>query len=395
MEKFNVYEPEDDSFLLLESIEKFLYNFDNNDLKICEVGVGSGFVISGVAKSFPNNVFSGVDINPDAIVSTKSRFEKINNKINLYNGNLLEPIKEKQDLIFFNTPYLPCEEGEIFENLEIIDKAIYGGEKGYEIIEEFILQISDKLNLNGCVFMLFSNLSNKIYIDELLNKLFFNFEIIEEQHHFFEQLFIYKITMSDVLKKIVDSGVKNLKYFTAGKHSKVFQGIFNNKPVIIKIGIAQHLEKEGYFLKKLESEKFTSELFVTDSNFVVKEFIDGIRIDEWIGKVVDKQEFLIVLQNIIDVCIRLDELKINKFEMTNPYKHIFIQEDLSVKFIDFERCIFSMDPKNTTQLLQYFYRRNRDNFKRVGFDISFKKIIDVAKNYKDLGKKFKVEEILE
>ena len=397
MEKFNVYEPEDDSYLLLEIVEKYLEKREEDKgLKITEVGIGSGVIISNIAKKYSKNIFSGVDINPDAILSTKNRFDKINTKveISLHQGNLLEPIKNPQDIVIFNTPYLPCEEGEKFDDLEVIDKAIYGGKQGYEVIEEFINQLPSKLTDAGKCFMLFSNLSNQKYIDDVLDKNLLKYEEVETQGQFFETLIVYEIELSEVMKRVVKKDVKNLRYFTSGKHSRVFRGNLKTKEIIVKIGKAQHLEKEGFFLKKLKGENFISELFYTDNNFVIKEFVDGIRIDDWINNLKNKQEIITVLQNILDVCLRLDKLQINKFEMTNPYKHIFIQEDLSVKFIDFERCIFSESPKNTTQILLYFYRKHNE-FKQAEVNISFDKILEISKKYKEGKKSFKIENILE
>ena len=76
MDKF--YNPQEDSYLLLDESIKYLKNKKNKDLKICEVGVGSGFVISNISKEFPKNLFFGCDINKEAI-------KKIY-KLIIYNG---------------------------------------------------------------------------------------------------------------------------------------------------------------------------------------------------------------------------------------------------------------------------------------------------------------------
>ena len=156
------YEPCEDSELLLRNAINVIEKMQNKEnLKICEVGVGSGYVISNIAKKFKKkHEYFGCDINVEAIVSTLSMFKEIKQKINFKECDLLESFDEEFDLILFNTPYLPLEEGEKYEDLNLIDKAIYGGKNGYEIIEKFILQVGKNLQFNSKVVMVFSSLSN-------------------------------------------------------------------------------------------------------------------------------------------------------------------------------------------------------------------------------------------
>ena len=76
----NFYEPCEDSDLLLRNainvIEKMQ---DKESLKICEVGVGSGYVISNIAKKFKKkHEYFGCDINSDALNQTQNEFNKLN-----------------------------------------------------------------------------------------------------------------------------------------------------------------------------------------------------------------------------------------------------------------------------------------------------------------------------
>ena len=56
-------------------------------------------------------------------------------------------------------------------------------------------------------------------------------------------------------------------------------------------------------------------------------------------------------------CRILDRLKINKEEMSNPYKHIIINGS-KVIMIDFERARFSNKVTNITQFFQYILKYN-------------------------------------
>ena len=384
--KNNVYEAEEDTFLLLDVLKNTLKY--KKDLKVCEVGVGSGEILSNLEKVYPENKYFGTDINSDAIELTNSRMDEAN----LVEGNLLEPFKETFDVIYFNTPYLPCEDKEKFEDLSMKDKAIYGGKHGYEVIEEFILQINDKLENNGEVYILFSSLSNQEYIEKLLTFLCFEFKIVAKKKISFEELIVMRITKNHLLKEISFKDVNQIKYLDSGKHSKVLQGIYENNEVIIKIGLEQHLDKEALFMKKLEKEKFIPRFDFAGKGYVVREKLTGIKIREWL-EVSNAEDSLKILSNVFDICFRLDQLGINKFEMTNPYKHIFIDEKLNCKMIDFERCTFTQDPKNATQFLQYV-RRNIPILKKKGLKFDDKKILAIALKYKEDMARFKVEDLL-
>ena len=110
-------------------------------------------------------------------------------------------------------------------------------------------------------------------------------------------------------------------------------------------------------------------------------------------KIKDKEKLVKVLNEILRVCQRMDSMGINKFEMTHPYKHIYVFEDLSIKMIDFERCLFTDKPKNTTQILQYF-KRFINKFKEKGLVLSDEKIMEISKKYKKKQFEFDLGEII-
>jgi len=403
----NTYEPGEDTYLLLEQVSNYLKFNNLFNLNICEVGVGSGYIISNLIKNFPKNIFYGTDINPYAIKQTNENINNIITKIiikqyfkyKLFNSNLLDEFikqKIKLDLIIFNTPYLPLEDYEEYENLSFKDKAIYGGKKGYEIIEQFIYQINDVLNSNGKVIILYSSLSNHNYIIKILNRNLFEFKILKIENHFFEKLYCLEIRKSDLLKKILKHNISNLKYLTSGKHSKVLSGKYENgnirNNIIIKIGLEQYIFKEIHYLKKLQKYDFVPKIYFLNKNYLIMEKIEGILIDNYI-ELKSKKEILIILQKILDICFKLDKLGIQKFELTNPYKHIIITKNNEVKFIDFERSIVSLSPKNITQILQYFKRKSND-LKLKDININLDKILIISKTYKLNNFRIIIDDIL-
>lgn len=376
----SIYSPAEDTFMLHGVVGEYLEGKEK--LKICEVGVGSGFILQSLREEFPKNTYFGTDINKEAI-------ERLNDT-NILEGNLLEPFKKKFDVIYFNTPYLPCEEGEKFEELTIKDRAIYGGKHGYESIISFIEQITDKLNNDGVVFILFSSLSKQNVIDKFLEDYLFIFEKVCGESHFFEKIIVYKIEKSTLLKNFSESYTK-IKPFSVGKHSKVLELERDNKKFIAKVGNPQHIEKEVYFLNKLQNEEFTAEIIESKDTYVIYEKIEGLTIEEFLSKG-KKEEIIEVLQKCLDICHKLDKLKIQKFEMTNPYKHIFILDDSSIKMIDYERCIFSENPKNSRQFLNYI-RRNIPLLAKKDITIDENKLIRLGLDLKDKSKVLQIDKL--
>lgn len=379
------YEPCEDSELLLRNAINVIEKMQNKEnLKICEVGVGSGYVISNIAKKFKKkHEYFGCDINVEAIVSTLSMFKEIKQKINLKECDLLESFDEEFDLILFNTPYLPCEEGEKYENLKLIDKAIYGGKNGYEIIEKFILQVGKNLQFNSKVVMVFSSLSNFYYIKDVLKRNFYEFEILENLEVFFEDLICIKFWRNEFYYNVLEKGVLDLKYLASGKHSVVYEGKYKLKDIVIKVGLDKDISIEKMYLEKLQGEKFVPKFYFSGNGYVVREKVDGELIGDFLNRA-KKREIEIVLNKILEVTLRMDELGINKKEMTNPYKHIYVvnkNNDFHIKMIDYERCIFTEKPKNTTQFLQYI-RKNIELLKSKKIVLSEEKIFLISKEIK-------------
>ena len=104
-----------------------------------------------------------------------------------YSLEIYEPVKDKKfDVILFNTPYLPTEEGEVIE--DNLNYAFDGGLNGRKVIDLFLNEVKNHLNDGGIVQLIQSSLSDN---DETLNKLDelgFISEIAKKEHYFFEDI---------------------------------------------------------------------------------------------------------------------------------------------------------------------------------------------------------------
>lgn len=171
----SIYAPNEDSILLKNCIIKNLKS-SNKDLRILEIGCGSGFQLKGLRELGFKNLF-GTDINSKAVQYCKDLgFECIK-------SNLFENINKKFNIIIFNPPYLPLDKNEPKDS----QLATTGGKNGGEIISKFLEQAENFIEENGKIFLLTSNLTKGI------NWGLWKRKKIGNKKLFFEELYVWEI----------------------------------------------------------------------------------------------------------------------------------------------------------------------------------------------------------
>ena len=184
----NVYIPAEDSYMLADNLEI------TEGQSVLEIGTGSG-IVAMYASRLTDNI-TVTDINFDACELARKNFEANNiENIEILFGNLFEPVKNRKfDVILFNTPYLPTEEGEVLD--DTLNYAFDGGLNGRKVIDLFLNEVGNHLNDGGIVQLIQSSLSGNEETLEKLDKLGFIAEIAESEHFFFEDITLinaYKI----------------------------------------------------------------------------------------------------------------------------------------------------------------------------------------------------------
>lgn len=172
-----IYQPREDSFLMLrvlgEELPKLLEQ--NPELKVLEIGSGSGIQLETLKKLGVRNIFAA-DINPDAVEHCKKL------GFNCVYSDLFEKIEGKYDLIIFNPPYLPRDIREPISSR----LSTTGGKKGSEVINRFLKNSKNHLNENGKIFLLTSSYTKKMNFNKYRKKL------LDKESLFFEQLFVWE-----------------------------------------------------------------------------------------------------------------------------------------------------------------------------------------------------------
>ncbi|HYD03122.1 MAG TPA: HemK2/MTQ2 family protein methyltransferase [Alphaproteobacteria bacterium] len=390
--KETIYEPEEDSYLLAQCVKKLSKG------NVLDMGAGSG--IQGFTALKSKNVTHVLfaDINPAAIKHIKNIVDKDkedydSSKISLIVTDLFSNIGKdeytKFDTIIFNPPYLPDDE---FDDEKLITT---GGKKGWEIYDKFLRQSKLYLTLNGQILLLFSSLTDKNKIDELVTKHGYGKNMIAKKGLFMEQLYVYLLKSNNENIHRGHRGIVEIKTMKIpGKNSKEIK-------VAIKSPFTESysVSEEAKFLKILNEKGIGPKLYNYDekNNRIIMEFINGDRINDFISKS-DYKKIISVLKKILDQLYVMDKLGINKLELTNPYKHIIVRKKSSSYepvMIDFERCIYTLKPKNITQFIQYLCSGNFLHImdeKKITIDKQT--LFEIAKAYKETFDKKYLKEII-
>lgn len=376
-----VYEPREDSFLILRHIKKYSKG------KVLDMGTGSGILAIEAAK-YADRVIA-VDINRQALkAAEKNASEQKTSNIEFQYSDLFSNIKGTFDLIIFNPPYLPSEKEQ--------DPSLDGGKKGYETIELFLNQVHEFLNQNGKILLLFSSLTKKTKVEEISTNNLFSLKLLDKQRIFFETLYVYLLEKSPILKKL--NHVKKLSLYAKGKRGLVYTGIYKGKKVAVKIENPKskavgRIEIEGLFLGIVNKAGIGPKLIEAETDFIIMEFIGGDRILDYFQKS-SKQKIRKCIEQIFDQLYTLDKMGINKEEMHHPIKHIIVVKDRAV-LIDFERAAKREKTHNVTQFCQFLTNKKVSIIlSEKEIVVNRKKIINAAKEYSKNQTKTKLNKIL-
>lgn len=149
--------PRPDTEILVEYVLDYInVNHSNENIKVLDLGSGSGAISLSIAKYAKNSYVYGVDIDDTPLKVCNINKERFNlTNVEFIKGNMFEPLKDYKEsfhIIASNPPYIPSLE---INNLQTEVKefepklALDGGEDGLIFYRRISLEAKDFLVDNG------------------------------------------------------------------------------------------------------------------------------------------------------------------------------------------------------------------------------------------------------
>lgn len=188
-----VYEPSEDSFLLLDALETELTVLKAMEpVFAAEIGSGSGIAITALAETLKCECFA-TDINSDACGATAKTSELNKTRVDCLNMDLLTGFRKNLfDIILFNPPYVVTDSSEISGCG--LSRAWAGGNSGREITDRVLNNLKNYLTPRGVCYMVLLKENNLEEITSLVYKDNFWTEVIKERKIRGEHLFVVKFS---------------------------------------------------------------------------------------------------------------------------------------------------------------------------------------------------------
>ena len=125
----------------------------NPKSEIVDVGTGSGVIALSLAAEFPEAKILAVDVSDVALALAQENAIRLSlsDRIRFLKSNLLENVEGVFDLVVANLPYISTQDRQALspEVLHDPEIALFGGERGDELLRELIAQAPSRLLPGG------------------------------------------------------------------------------------------------------------------------------------------------------------------------------------------------------------------------------------------------------
>lgn len=149
--------PRQETELLVETAINISKVIKDQQIKVADIGTGSGAIAIAVALNISNSFVYASDISDVALNIAGNNIKKhfLENKIRLRHGDLLDSLSTKVDIILSNPPYIPT--NQILDlSKEVLNEpriALDGGIDGLGIITKLMKQAAVKLKSRGAMIV--------------------------------------------------------------------------------------------------------------------------------------------------------------------------------------------------------------------------------------------------
>jgi release factor glutamine methyltransferase len=125
---------------------------------VLDVGTGSGCIPVTLAKELPQSRLMAVDMSPAALEIARANAARLEARVEFRESDLLSAIEPNYlfDVIVSNPPYVgECEADKVQKQVRDFEphSAVFGGERGMDIIERLVPQVWEHLKPGGWFLM--------------------------------------------------------------------------------------------------------------------------------------------------------------------------------------------------------------------------------------------------
>ena len=183
-----VFDPQEDSFLLAETI----WAQPSLEGKLClDIGTGCGIQAIACAKKGGNVLVADMDGKCVENALLNAKLLGLQKKVKAKKSDLFSaiPRNKKFDFIVFNPPYLPSKKPEIL--------ALDGGKNGREILDRFLAGLPQRLAMHGIALFMQSSLNGLQRTKKKLRENGLAGKIVARQKLFFEELVVFEAKLEN------------------------------------------------------------------------------------------------------------------------------------------------------------------------------------------------------
>ena len=136
-----------------ELVELVESKIESRELRIVDVGTGSGVIALTLAVKFPEAEILAVDISDDALALAQENAARVKlaDRVRFLKSNLLENVEGCFDVIVANLPYISIQDRQSLsrEVLHDPEVALFASAQGDELVRELIAQAPSQLRPGG------------------------------------------------------------------------------------------------------------------------------------------------------------------------------------------------------------------------------------------------------
>lgn len=143
----NTLIPRFETELLVEKTIKYINKYFNNEIKILDIGTGSGCIAITLNKLLDNSRVTAVDISKNALDVARENNKINNTDVNFIESDVFSNINDKYDFIISNPPYISYDEDimDVVYNNEP-HMALYADDNGLYFYDKILMECRKYLN---------------------------------------------------------------------------------------------------------------------------------------------------------------------------------------------------------------------------------------------------------